>query len=71
MDELKPKVIEICSDVEDFLDSYVLDDLNGEEELREYIDKLDVLKRDFRRVHTQLKKEEGENFPTAYPQLDP
>ena len=70
MSELQMKAIDIGSDVEDFFDSYVLDELNEEEELREYVEKLDTLKREFRRVHSQLKRSEGENFSTTYPEFD-
>ena len=70
MSELQMKANDIGSDVEDFFDSYVLDELNKEEELREYVEKLDVLKREFRRIHSQLKRTEGENFSSMYPEFD-
>ena len=62
MSELQTMANNVGSDVEDFFDSYVLDELNEEEELREYVDKLDVLKREFKRIYSQLKRTEGENF---------
>ena len=69
MTDLQTKAVDICSDIEDLFDSYVLDELNGEEELREYVEKLEVLKREFRRIHSQLQRAEGDNFPNAYPEL--
>ena len=52
MDELKPKVIEICSDVEDFYASYSLEELTEEDEVQEYVLKLEGRKQDFCRVHS-------------------
>ena len=70
MDELNTKVVEICSDVDDFLASYILEELTEEEEVKNYVLKLEGLKRDFRRVHSQVKTLEGTDFPTKYPYYD-
>ena len=70
MDELQTKAIEICSDVEDFFDSFTLDDLTEEDEVQEYVLKLEGVKRDFRRVHSQLQIREGNDFPTKYPDYE-
>ena len=67
MDELHLKTIDICSDVDDFFSSYSLDELEGEEELQDYVAKIEVLKREFRRIHSQLKGIEEVDFPTKYP----
>ena len=70
MDEYKTKAIYISSDVDDLFDSYVLEEMNGEEELQNYVDRVDALKRDFRRVHTVLKRGDEENFADTYPDYD-
>ena len=70
MDELNIKVVEICSDVDDFLASYTLKELTEEDEVQDYVLKLEGLKRDFRRVHSQVKTLEGNDFPTKYPYYD-
>ena len=70
MDELNIKVVEICSDVDDFLASYTLEELTEEDEVQDYVLKLEGLKRDFRRVHSQVRTLEGNDFPTKYPYYD-
>ena len=44
MDDLQTKIIDIRSDVDDLYDSYDLGELKGEEELQEFINKVDGLK---------------------------
>ena len=46
--ELKTKVIHICSDVEDFYESYDVSDIDEEQDLQEYISRIGDLKRNFR-----------------------
>ena len=71
MDNLNSKLdvlsINICSDIEDHYDSYQIENLSDEEELNEYVTKLGGLKKEFRRIHAQIKTAEGENFDTNYP----
>ena len=67
MDTLHGKTVDSCSDVDDFLSSYTLDELSGEEELQDFVTKVEILKRDFRRVHSQIQDADKEGFPTKYP----
>ena len=67
MDTLHARTVDSCSDVDDFLSSYTLDELSGEDELQDYVTKVEVLKRDFRRVHSQIKDADEEGFPAKYP----
>ena len=55
------------SDVEDFFDTYDIDELENEEDLQNYISKIEGVKRDFRRVHAQIKSTDEANFDTQYP----
>ena len=68
MDALHGKAVDSCSDVDDFLSSYTLDDMLGEEELQEFITKVETLK--YRRVHSQLQDADRENFPAKYPYFE-
>ena len=70
MADLKTQVIHIQSDVEDFFDSYDIYLLDDEDELYDYVTKLGEIKRDFRRIYTELKTLEGENFTTNHPDLE-
>ncbi len=56
--------------MEDFLETFVLEDLAKGGDLKEYISKIVVVKRNFRRVCSQLKVVEGEKFPTKYPDFN-
>ena len=67
MDTLHGKTVDSCSDVHDFLSSYTLDELSGEEELQDFVTKVEILKRDFRRVHSQIQDADKEGFPIKYP----
>ena len=68
MDEVKTKAIHSRADVEDLFDFYDLDELEGEEELQEYVTKCEEVKRDFRRIHAQFKSMVGdEMFTQHYP----
>ena len=58
------------SDVEDFFDSYDIENLGDVEEVHNYITELGDLKRDFRRIHSQVKLAEGVEFSTKYPDFD-
>ena len=71
LDDLPKLAIEIRSDVEDLFESYDVDELSDEEELSSYQSKLEVAKRNFRRIHAQLKANEGdEGFQEKYPYYD-
>ncbi len=61
MDDLQAKAIECLSDVEDHFDFYNLAEINDAIELQDYLSKAEGIKRDFRRVHAQLKNIEGED----------
>ena len=68
MDDLPKLAIDIRSDVEDLFESYDIDELLDEEELSRYQSKLETVKRDFRRIHAQLKANGGEEvFQEKYP----
>ena len=71
MDNLQVQAINALSDVEDFLETFLIDELSSEGELKEYISKLEVVKRDFRRVLSQLKVAEGDEFEKNIPALTP
>ena len=68
--ELKTKVIHICSDVEDFYDSYDVSDIDEEQDLQEYISRIGDLKRNFRRVYAELKTAEGTDFAKNFPNFE-
>ena len=71
MDEVTRLAINSQSDVEDLFESYVIEELEDEDELSDYLTKIDVVKRDFRRIHSQLKAIEGdEDFQKKYPYYD-
>ena len=59
MDELQKQIIDCRSDVEEFYVDFVLNDLEDEEDLEQYVAKIVEIKREFRRVHAQLKISEG------------
>ena len=59
MDELQKQIIDCRSDVEEFYVDFVLNDLEDEEDLEQYVTKIVEIKREFRRVHAQLKISEG------------
>ena len=63
---LQEQVIDINSDIEDFLESYLLQNLVEEEELCDYIDTLSDIKKEYRKVYTKLKLVEGD-FDNKYP----
>ena len=69
-EELRLHVINISSDIEDFYDSYQLEELIEVDELENYLSKLGDMKRNFRRIHSQLKLAEGENFSVNYSKFD-
>ena len=71
MDDLATLVIDIRSDVDDLSDSYDINELSDEEELSNYQAKLETVKRNFRRIHAQIKSNEGEEaFQKKYPYYD-
>ena len=68
MADMQSKAIDCLSDVEDLFDFYKLDEIEDLIELKEYLSKIENVKRDFRRVHAHLKSTEGEGaFKTKYP----
>ena len=58
------------SDFEDLFASYDINNLNDEDELCEYVNKVSELKKEFRRIITQLKQAEGDEYPDKYPTYD-
>ena len=71
MDDLQIQAINICSDVEDHFDSYDLQDIEDEGDLLTYVAKVEENKREFRRIHSQIKSNLGEeDFIDKYPYYD-
>ena len=68
--ELKTRVIHICSDVEDFYESYNIELIEDEQELKDYISGIGDLKRNFRRIYSELKIAEGDNFARNFPHFE-
>ena len=66
-EKLRIMSLNIKSDIDDFLETYSINSLSDESNLMVYVDELKILKREHRRIHTQLSVIEGENFETAYP----
>ena len=64
--DLQAEVVNITNDVEDLFDSYKVENLTEEDELNEFVIKIGDIKRDFRRIHAQLKIAEGEDFENKY-----
>ena len=58
--EKKVKEMQICEDIAESLNIYVLDDLETESEISEAIEQVNELGRQFRHVHVELKEEMGE-----------
>ena len=70
--DYKIQALDIRSNVEDFLESYEIENLVLEEDLIDYISKIGDLKKDYRRVHTHLKskdKDFANNYPDYHDQL--
>ena len=53
-DKLRVMSINIGSDIKDFFESYSIDLITDEYELDNYISKIENLKREHRRIHTQI-----------------
>ena len=68
--DLERSAIHIQSDLDDFFDTFDITTLVDEDEIVPYITQLGDLKRNFRRVFSELKVAEGENFATKYPDYD-
>ena len=66
-EKLKIMSLNIKSDIDDFFETYSIGSLSDESDLLVYVDELKILKREHRRIHTQLLEIEGDNFDTAYP----
>ena len=62
--------INISSDIEDFLESYEVNDLSSEIELREYVTRIGDLKKEFRRVYAKIKLVEKEHFNSHFPNYE-
>ena len=67
--ELQVQVI-VSSDMEDLFESYQIDDLIELGELNEFLCKIGDIKREFRRIHAQLKITEGDNYGRVYPDYE-
>ena len=65
--DLQMQAINISSDIEDLLESYEIEKLTELDELNKFISLIGDMKREYRRIHAQLKIAEGENYNTAYP----
>ena len=65
--ELQVQAINVSSDMEDLFESYQIDDLIELGELNEVLCKIGDIKREFRRIHAQLKITEGDNYGRVYP----
>ena len=70
MDSLTSDAIKICSDVEDFFESYDLDEITEEEGLLGYVGEIKLLKQEYRRVHALLKNADAGGFATNCPYYD-
>ena len=57
MEDLKTQSIKICSDIEDFDESYNLEDITEDYELEQYVSELKILKQEYRRIHKLLKSQ--------------
>ena len=66
LEKLKTMVINIRSDISDFHESYPLDDVQGEDECLKYVENLEILKKEHRRIFNHLQEmgaDSPENFP--------
>ena len=69
--DFKNLAINSRSDVEDFFDTYDVNELEEEGDLVAYISKIGEVKREFRRIHAQIKVKEGdENFQKNHSYFD-
>ena len=66
--DITKQAINIYSDVEDFFDSFEIENLNELEDVEKYVDGIRSLKQEFRRIHSHLKKSDEDNFSTNYPE---
>ena len=62
MEDLKTQSIKICSDIEDFDESYNLEDITEDYELEQYVSELKILKQEYRRIHKLLKSQDEDDF---------
>ena len=69
-EKLKIASVNINSDVEDFFESYLLEQLTDEDEIRQYVNKLENLKLEHRRIHAQIKEKDSEKFQNLYPNYE-
>ena len=70
VDKLKIMSSNIMSDIDDCFETYQLELIKEESDLASYVDELKTLKREHRRIHTQLKGLEGDNFQTVCPDYE-
>ena len=61
---------ELSSNVENLHDSYVLDNVSDEEELCDIVQQVGDIKKEYRRVHALIKRENAESFKADYPTYD-
>ena len=60
--DLQLQAINVTCDIEDLFESYQIENLTEEFELSDFVIKIGNVKKDFRRIHAQLKISDGENF---------
>ena len=69
--DLHTQAIHINTDIDDLFESYDIGELCDEDELVDYLAKIEDLKKQFRRVYAEIRNLEGENlFLTTYPNYD-
>ena len=65
---LKSVAIDCYSDVEDFFDTYSIDEIENDSDIQDYVSKLGDLKREFRRTHAHIRSiMETDEFDNNYP----
>ena len=69
-EDLRMQAINVGSDIEDLFESYEIDSLTELSEINDFVCKIGDMKRNFRRIHAQLKSVEGENYGTLYPDYE-
>ena len=68
--DLKRSAIHVKSDLDDFFDTYDLTTLVEQDEVTVFINELGGLKRNFRRIFSEIKEAEGDDFDTKYPDFE-
>ena len=65
MDPHRAEPIRIRCDVEDFFESYELEEMTEEEDLIKYVGEIKLLKQEYHRIHTLLKDGDSGGFATT------